>query len=375
MPIIINDKIISRTFEMMFKRFFTLPLKTFEGNEMKKDDEKGMKKTIKIVEVGPRDGLQNEPFNPALTTNAKVNLIKMLVDAGLRNIEVGSIVNPKRVPQMADTIQILSTLGHDFKEKLKLMERGIEQNEGEIVHFPILIPNRKGMELALMTNQHNSRLLSEISVFTAASNTFNRHNINCDIQESLIQIGQVIKLAKESGIERIRGYISTVIGCPYEGWINPEQVYSVAQELLNLGCYEISLGDTIGIGTPGHIEKLLEYLLIKGRMEREKFAVHFHDTYGQALANVHVALGYGIMTIDSSIGGLGGCPFAPGATGNLATEDLVYMLHGMQLETGIDWENLIKASEYINRIMKRKIVSKAANAWIQKREKNGKMNE
>ncbi|ASD67194.1 hydroxymethylglutaryl-CoA lyase [Pseudoalteromonas piscicida] len=269
---------------------------------------------VKIVEVGARDGLQNEL---SVATEAKISLVNALKDAGLKHIEAGAFVSPKWVPQMADSAAVI---------------QGFERSEG--VEISALTPNLKGAELAL-ENQ-----VDEFAIFTAASEAFTQKNINCTIEQSIERFRPVIELAQKNNI-KVRGYVSCVVGCPYQGEVQPEQVLSVCKQLLSLGCYEISLGDTIGVGTPKKVQQLLTLLLQD--IPADKLAVHFHDTYGQALTNIHTALQMGIATVDSAVAGLGGCPYAKGASGNVATEDVVYLLQGLGIECGIDLERLAKA--------------------------------
>ena len=285
---------------------------------------------VKIVEVGPRDGLQNE--DQRLTSNQRVRFINMLEACGLQNIEAGSFVRPDRVPQMAGTEQVISQLNL----------------EGE-THFPVLVPNTKGLEDALACG------VKEIAIFAAASETFSQKNINCSIEESIRRFTRVVKTALHQGI-RIRGYISCVMGCPYEGNISSNTVIETAIKLIDLGCYEISLGDTIGTGTPLQTFELMEK--IQKNIHRQQLAVHFHDTYGQALANIFSALQTGISVIDASVAGLGGCPYARGASGNVATEDVVFMLNGLGIHHGIDLEKLISAGRIICEQLKRPIMSR-----------------
>lgn len=289
---------------------------------------------VKIVEVGPRDGLQNE--KQLIPTSTKITLINDLVDAGLTYIEAGSFVNPKWVPQMADSAEVFS---------------GIQRKPH--VTYAALIPNLQGFERAIAVNAN------EVAIFAAASEAFSQKNINCSIAESLKRFEPVIEAAKEKNIP-VRGYISCVAGCPYSGRVEFEQVASIANDLLNMGCYEISLGDTIGVGTAGQIQQLIDTVATK--IAIEKLAVHMHDTYGQALANIFASLEMGISVVDSSIAGLGGCPYAKGATGNVATEDLVYMLNGLQIEHGVDLQKLILAGEKISRALNRETGSRVARA-------------
>lgn len=289
---------------------------------------------VKIVEVGPRDGLQNE--KQLIPTSTKITLINDLVDAGLTYIEAGSFVNPKWVPQMADSADVFSGI-----------------NRKANVTYAALIPNLQGFERAITVNAN------EVAIFAAASEAFSQKNINCSIAESLKRFEPVIEAAKEKNIP-VRGYISCVAGCPYSGRVEFEQVANIANDLLSMGCYEISLGDTIGVGTAGQIQQLINTVATK--IAIEKLAVHMHDTYGQALANIFASLEMGISVVDSSIAGLGGCPYAKGATGNVATEDLVYMLNGLQIEHGVDLQKLILAGEKISRALNRETGSRVARA-------------
>lgn len=298
---------------------------------------------IRIVEVGPRDGLQNEQQH--IACNDKVALIEDLVNAGIQHIEVGSFVSPKWVPQMADSQQVMQAL------------RRIDG-----IRYAALVPNERGFEQALLAKA------SEVAIFTAASESFCQHNINCSMAESLQRFSVIMQQAKAHNIP-VRGYVSCILGCPYEGPITPNNAQSyfanvkyVTQQLLAMGCYEVSLGDTIGTGTPLFTEQLLHRLLED--IPARQLAVHFHDTYGQALANILVALHNGITTIDSSIAGLGGCPYAHGASGNVATEDVVYMLNNMGLETGIDLNSIIDIGNRISRKLQRSNGSKVGKALI-----------
>jgi hydroxymethylglutaryl-CoA lyase len=275
--------------------------------------------SVKIVEVGPRDGLQNEKVT--IPTDAKVAYITALGDAGLRVIEAGAFVSPRWVPQMADTAEV-------FRE--------IPKDPG--VEYPVLVPNMRGLERALESG------VTSIAIFTAASETFNSRNINMSIDESFDNYSPVAAKAREEGL-RIRGYVSTAFGCPYEDEVPPEKVLEVAARLLDLGCYEVSIGDTIGVGTPLQVQGVIGMLLQV--IPASKLAMHFHDTRGVALANTLAALEMGITAFDSSAGGLGGCPYAPGASGNLATEDLVYMLDRMGIDTGVNLHRLVQASSII----------------------------
>ena len=275
--------------------------------------------TIRIVEVGPRDGLQNEKV--VIPTHAKVAYITALSDAGLKVIEAGAFVSPKWVQQMADTAEVYAEIPKD---------PGVE--------YPVLVPNMKGLERAIDAG------VKSIAIFTAASDTFNKRNINMTIDESFGNYAPVVGRAREEGI-RVRGYVSTAFGCPYEGDVAPEKVLEVCARLLDLGCYEVSVGDTIGVGTPMQVQGVIGLLL--AAIPRTHLAMHFHDTRGTALANTLAALEMGIATFDASSGGLGGCPYAPGASGNLATEDLVYMIDRMGIDTGVDLNRLVQASMII----------------------------
>lgn len=291
---------------------------------------------VTLVEVGPRDGLQNE--SQAIPLSAKLQLIDELAAAGHRVIEAGSFVNPRWVPQMADSEQVF---------------KGIQRRPG--VRYAALTPNLRGFEHALAAGA------DEVAIFAATSETFSHKNINCSISESLQRFAKVMDAAKEHNIP-VRGYVSCVLGCPYEGEISPQVVAEVTGELFSLGCYEVSLGDTIGAGTAGSMQRLLACLL--ARFEPEQLAVHCHDTYGQALSNILIALQHGIPTIDASVAGLGGCPYAPGSKGNVATEDVVYMLQGMGVETGLDLDKLIAAGERISATLGRVNASRVALAKL-----------
>ena len=276
---------------------------------------------VRIVEVGPRDGLQNEKVE--IPTAQKIQFIQMLAEAGLPVIEATSFVSPRAIPQLSDATAVMTSI------------TCLPHTE-----YPVLVPNVKGMERALAAG------VRSIAVFTAASESFTHHNINASIAESLNNFRPVLALAQQEHIP-VRGYISTVFGCPYEGDVDPQRVLMVAQELLALGVQELSLGDTIGVAHPQQVVAVLDLLINNGEIAREQLGVHFHDTRGTALANVLAALQMGITTIDSSAGGLGGCPYAPGAAGNLATEDLLYMLHGMGIQTGVDLEKVVAATHFI----------------------------
>ncbi len=280
-------------------------------------------KKIKIVEVGPRDGLQNE--KKIVSTDDKVRFIDLLSESGLSVIEAGSFVHPKWVPQLADTAEVYQK---------------ISKKVG--VTYPVLVPNKKGLERALEVG------VKDIAVFTAASESFNKKNINRSIQESLNDIQTIVTEAKAHQLG-VRGYVSTCFICPYEGKIAPEKVVPVVEALLHMGIDEISLGDTIGSAVPADVEKLLNLLL--KNIPPEKLAVHFHDTKKNALANIEVSLQLGITIIDSSAGGLGGCPYAPGASGNVATEEVLTMLHGMGIETGVNLDKIVTASRWLANVL------------------------
>ena len=290
--------------------------------------------SVKLVEVGPRDGLQNEP--EIVPTEIKIELIDRLSLSGLRVVEAGSFVSPKWVPQMADTASVVAKI-----------------NRRDGVSFPVLVPNMRGL------NDARGARANEIAVFAAASETFSRKNINASIDESLARYQEVCEAARAHAMA-IRGYISCVLWCPYEGAIEPEAVLRVAERLLGMGCYEVSLGETIGKGTPGEVQRLIAILV--ERIPRDMLAVHFHDTYGQALANVFSALQLGIATVDSSVAGLGGCPYAPGATGNVSTEDVLYMLNGLGIHTGVDLAAVVQTGRFISDHLGRPPVSRANRA-------------
>ena len=294
---------------------------------------------VRLIEVGPRDGLQNEAR--PISVADKVQLVDALTDAGLGYIEAGSFVSPKWVPQMAGSAEVFAR---------------IQRKPGVV--YGALAPNLRGFEDAVAAG------VKEVAVFAAASEAFSQRNINCSISESLARFVPLIEAARQHGIT-VRGYVSCVLGCPYEGDVAPQQVAAVASELYAMGCYEVSLGDTIGTGTPSATRTLIE--AVSAAVPREKLAGHFHDTYGQALVNIYASLQEGLAVFDSSIAGLGGCPYAKGATGNVATEDVVYMLHGMGIETGIDLDQLIDAGAYISGFLDRKPHSRAANALLTRR--------
>jgi len=293
---------------------------------------------VRIVEVGPRDGLQNEAAR--VPTEVKIELIHRLAGAGVAAVEATAFVSPKWVPQMADNAQVFA---------------GLRRKPD--VAYPVLVPNMKGFEAALAAG------VEEIAVFGAASETFSRKNINCSIAESLERFAPVVRAARANKM-RVRGYISCVAGCPYEGEVKPQAVAAVAEKLYKMGCYEISLGDTIGVGTPGRIRTVIE--AVAKRVPIGKLAGHYHDTYGQALANIYASLEAGVRTFDSSVAGLGGCPYAKGATGNVATEDVVYMLDGLEIGTGVDLTQVLRTGQFICRALGREPSSKVARALAAK---------
>ena len=299
----------------------------------------GLPEYVKIVEVGPRDGLQNESIS--VPTSVKIELIERLSKAGLSVVESAAFVSPKWVPQMADHAAVMA---------------GINKWPG--VSYPALVPNMQGLIAALAAG------VSEIAVFSSASETFSSRNTNCSIEQGLERFDEVCVAAQAGGV-RVRGYISCVLGCPYEGSVEPGRVADIASELMRMGCYEVSLGDTIGTGTPGKTRSLIE--VVAGKVPLKNLAGHFHDTYGQALANTYSALECGISVLDSSVAGLGGCPYAPGASGNVASEDLLYMLNGMGIETGVDMERLISAGNFICNFLGRPSGSRAARAFAANR--------
>ncbi len=290
--------------------------------------------SVRIVEVGPRDGLQNEA--QPISVEVKVKLVELLAEAGLGCIETGSFVNPKWVPQMAGSEEVFSSL---------------RRVAG--VTYSALTPNLKGFERALES------AVSEVAVFTAASESFTRKNTNCSIDESLSRASELMTAARANNVP-VRGYVSCVVGCPYEGDIAPAKVAEVASKLLDMGCYEISLGDTIGVGTPASTEAMLSTVL--QAVPADKLAVHLHDTYGQALANIYAALQMGVAVVDSSVAGLGGCPYAKGASGNVATEDVVYLLNGLGIAHGVELGKLVQAGQFICDSLGRENGSKVAIA-------------
>ena len=293
-------------------------------------------KSVRLVEVGPRDGLQNE--KQPISVADKVRLVDDLSAAGLSYVEVGSFVSPKWVPQMAGSADVFAS---------------IQRKAG--VTYAALAPNLRGLEAALEAK------VEEVAVFAAASEAFSQRNINCSIADSLQRFVPLMEAARAANV-RVRGYVSCVLGCPYDGEIAPEQVASVARELYAMGCYEVSLGDTIGTGTAGATRRMLE--VVAREIPRERLAGHFHDTYGQALANVYASLLEGIHVFDSSVAGLGGCPYAKGATGNVATEDVLYLLQGLGIETGIDMDKVIAAGQPICSVLGKANGSRVARARL-----------
>jgi isopropylmalate/homocitrate/citramalate synthase len=289
---------------------------------------------VTLVEVGPRDGLQNETGQ--VPTDAKVAFIDRLSASGLRVVEAGAFVSPKWVPQMADSEQVL---------------RRIERREG--VSYPVLVPNERGLDRALEAG------VREIAVFGAASESFSRHNINCSIAESLQRFRPVARRARDAGLE-VRGYISCVLGCPYEGEVPAAAVAEVAAALDAMGCYQVSLGDTIGVGTPGKAQAMVE--AVSRVVPVERLAGHFHDTYGQALANILAVMQAGVATFDCATAGLGGCPYAKGASGNVATEDVLFMLDGLGVDTGVELEAVAEAGRFVTGALGREPASKVAKA-------------
>ena len=295
---------------------------------------------VRIVEMGPRDGLQNEKQPVPLAT--KLELIARLADAGLREIEATAFVSPKWVPQMADHAELM---------------RALSRRPG--VDYPVLTPNLQGFEAAVAAGAEH------VAVFAAASESFSKKNINCSIAESIDRFLPVMDAARARGL-RVRGYVSCVVACPYEGPVPPQQVADVAARLAEIGCDEVSLGDTIGVGTPATVLRMLE--AVAARVPVDRLAGHYHDTWGMAVANVHASLQFGLRCFDASVGGLGGCPYAKGATGNVATEDVVYLLHGMGFETGIHLDKLVDTAAWINAQLGREPVSRVARATLAMRK-------
>ncbi|WP_026988677.1 hydroxymethylglutaryl-CoA lyase [Fodinicurvata fenggangensis] len=291
-------------------------------------------KAVRLVEVGPRDGLQNESIH--LPAAVRADLITRLAEAGLTHIEAGAFVSPRWVPQMAATAEVMSLL---------------PQRDG--VSYPVLVPNEKGLDAALEAGTR------EIAIFAAASQSFSQRNINCSIEDSMERFAPVTERALAAGL-KVRGYVSCVLGCPYEGEVDPGAVAWVARELRGLGCYEISLGDTIGVGTPGRARGLVKH--VSQDVPLTELAVHFHDTYGQALANIYACLLEGVSVVDASVAGLGGCPYAAGASGNVATEDVVYMLNGLGIRSGVDLDRLVAAGNFISQQIRQPSRSRVALA-------------
>lgn len=298
-------------------------------------------KKIKIVEVGPRDGLQNE--KKYLDNDTRIEFIQNLLDAGLKNVEVGAFVSAEKIPQMRGSAEILKSI--------------LQKNSAKTLSFPVLVPNEKGMFSAIQAGAR------EIAIFTACSESFNQANINCSIAESFERFLPVISLAKKHKI-KVRGYISTAFYCPYEGKIKPNIAATLSKKLLKLGCYEVSIGDTIGAATPADVSLVLKKLKIE--IKSNKIAMHFHDTRGTAIANVVESLRFGVRIFDSSLGGLGGCPYAPGAQGNVSTEDLVYVLHEMGYKTGVNLPKLIETSHWLAEKMEKALPSKLSRAGLPK---------
>ncbi len=296
-------------------------------------------KKVRIVEVGPRDGLQNE--KQSIPTATKIELIARLAGCGLTAIEATAFVSPKWVPQMADAAQVMA---------------GIARREG--VGYPVLVPNEKGLEAALAAGA------TEVAIFGAASEAFSQKNINCTIKESLERFKPVLARAKEAKI-KVRGYVSCVLGCPYQGAVAPTAVADVAWALFEMGCYEISLGDTIGVGTPEKTRAMIE--AVARRVPIKKLAGHYHDTYGMAAANIYASLQMGVNVFDAAVGGLGGCPYAQGASGNVATEDVVWLLQGLDIDCGVDLDRLVDTAQWISAQLGREPASKVARALLARR--------
>lgn len=291
---------------------------------------------VRIVEVSPRDGLQNEPS--AVPVAVKIELVERLAAAGLRTIETGAFVSPKWVPQMADSAEIFTEL---------VRRPGVS--------YPALVPNVIGLQAAIAAR------VEEIAVFVSASESFSEKNIACSRAESIARLTEVVDLASARGM-KIRGYVSCIAGCPYEGEVPPVEVVAMAEELIAMGCYEVSLGDTIGVGTPGQIRNVIDRVVVN--IPREKLALHLHDTYGQGVANVMAGLEDGIAVFDSSVAGLGGCPYAPGASGNVATEDVIYLMHGLGIETGVDLHTVAETGGWISEQLGRANTSRAGRALL-----------
>ena len=298
---------------------------------------------VKIVEVGPRDGLQNEA--QPVSTETKLELIRRLASCGLNTIEATAFVSPKWVPQMADAAAVMAGLPMSDAAKAG-------------VSFPVLTPNLRGLDAAMAAGAR------EVAVFGAASEAFSQKNINCSIADSLERFKPLVATARDRGL-KVRGYVSCVLGCPYQGEIAPSAVAEVAHALFDMGCYEISLGDTIGAGTPGKTQVMIEAVV--KRVPLKKVAGHFHDTYGMAIANIYAALQLGVTVFDSSVAGLGGCPYAAGASGNVATEDVVWLLKGLGIDTGINLDTLVDTGDWITGVLGRQPISRVARAMLAKR--------
>lgn len=304
-------------------------------------NEQGLPRQVRIVEVGARDGLQNEAQNVPVAT--KVALIERLADCGLQTIEAGAFVSPRWVPQMADSAEVLQR---------------ITPRAG--VRYPVLTPNGQGLQAALAAGAR------EVAVFGAASEAFSQKNINCSIAESLNRFRPLVATARQAGVA-VRGYVSCALGCPYQGEVAPAAVAEVAHALFEMGCYEISLGDTIGVGTPLRTQAVIE--AVARAVPREHIAGHFHNTYGMAIANIYAALEVGIAVFDSSVAGLGGCPYASGASGNVATEDVVWLMQGLGIETGVDLDRLVDTAAWISTELGRAPASQATRAVLAKRSR------
>lgn len=301
---------------------------------------------VRVVEVGPRDGLQNEPG--AIATSTRVELIERLAACGLPAVESGAFVSPRWVPRMADTAEVLQRLAR---------RPGVD--------YPVLVPNLKGLEAAIELERSRRVPIGEVAVFIAATESFSMRNTHCTIAQGLERSAEVAREACAQGW-RVRGYVSVALGCPYEGAVDPQAVVRVSEALLGMGCYEVSIGDTIGVATPGEVDRLFGQLC--RRIEPGRLAGHFHDTWGQALANAVAMLDFGIATLDASVAGLGGCPYAPGATGNVATEDLVYLLHGMGAQTDVNLDALVDTGTWICEQLGRSNGSRVARAMLARRE-------
>lgn len=324
----------------LFSSIHTVASRLSSSSSASSSGTSTLPQSVRIVEVGPRDGLQNE--STLIPTEQKIEMINLLSRTGLKTIEITSFVSPKRVPQMADASHVLE---------------GIDKQQG--LSYPVLTPNMRGFEAALAAGA------KEVAIFTSASNIFNKKNLNCSIDESLVAFDDIMTLAKDESVQ-VRGYVSVAVGCPYSGEVSPDFAASIAKEMYSKGCYEISLGDTIGIGTPADIISLLESC--KAHIPISKLAVHLHDTYGQGLANVYAALMCGVSVIDAAVAGLGGCPFAPGATGNIATEDVVYLLQGLGIDSGIDIDRLLEVNRYVTHTMGLQNSSRCARALLQTKQ-------